>query len=267
MKRIDGRIEMKYYIVDAFAENIFQGNPAGVCIMEHWIAEDLMQKIAFENNLSETAFAVKEGDSYHIRWFTPQYEIDLCGHATLASSYVIHHFVEPDLKEIKFSSISGELKVQVENERFILDFPTRMPELIEIDHKLEEILGIQIKEAYLSRDIMVVVEDEEAIKKLQPDFERLRNYAIGDGVIVTARSKQYDFVSRCFYPRCGVNEDPVTGSAHCNLIPYWAEQLGKIEMQAGQLSSRGGELYCKLEDERVKIGGSAVLYMIGEIRI
>ena len=258
---------MKYYVVDAFAESIFQGNPAGICIMDHWLTEDLMQKIAFENNLSETAFVVKEGESYHIRWFTPQYEIDLCGHATLASSYIIHQFVEPDLKEIKFSSLSGELKVKVEEEYFILDFPTRKPEPIQVDQKLEEILGVEIKEAYLSRDVMVVVEDEEVIKGLEPDFEKLSNYEVGDGVIVTAKSKAYDFVSRCFYPKCGVNEDPVTGSAHCNLIPYWAEKLEKDEMQAKQLSSRGGKLYCKLEGERVKIGGSAVLYMIGNIQI
>ena len=258
---------MKYYIVDAFAENIFQGNPAGVCIMDHWISDEMMQKIAFENNLSETAFAVKEGDSYHIRWFTPEYEIDLCGHATLASSYIIHRFVEPSLEEIKFTSMSGELKVKIEGEYFILDFPVRMPETIEVDPQLEDILGIKIKEVYLSRDIMVVVEEEEAIKELTPDFERLRNYHLGDGVIVTAKSEQYDFVSRCFYPKCGVNEDPVTGSAHCNLIPYWAEKLGKDTMQAKQVSERGGKLYCKLEGKRVKIGGSAVLYMIGDIQI
>ena len=258
---------MKYYVVDAFGENIFEGNPAGVCIMDHWISDELMQKIAYENNLSETAFAVKEGEHYHIRWFTPGYEIDLCGHATLASSYIIHHYVEPNLEEIKLMSRSGELKVKVEGEQFVLDFPTRMPEPIPIDKELEEILGVKINEAYLSRDIMVVVEDEETIQNITPDFERMRNYELGDGVIVTAKSKQYDFVSRCFYPKCGVNEDPVTGSAHCNLIPYWAEKLGKNEMKAKQISPRGGKLYCKLENERVKMSGSAVLYMVGDIRI
>ena len=258
---------MKYYVVDAFAENIFEGNPAGVCIMDHWITEDLMQKIAFENNLSETAFVVKEGERYHIRWFTPQYEIDLCGHATLASSYIIHQFVEPDLKEIRFTSLSGELKVSVFEDYFMLDFPTRVPEPIAVDSELEVILGIKIKEAYLSRDIMVVVEDEAALKVLEPDFEKMRKYAVGDGVIVTAKSQSYDFVSRCFYPKCGVNEDPVTGSAHCNLIPYWAKKLDKEEMQAKQISTRGGEVYCKLEGERVKIGGKAVLYMIGELQV
>ena len=258
---------MKYYVVDAFAENIFEGNPAGVCIMEHWISDELMQKIAFENNLSETAFVVKEGECYHIRWFTPQYEIDLCGHATLASSYIIYHFVEPDLKEIKFTSFSGELKVKVEEEGFILDFPSRKPEPIEVDLQLEEILGTKIKEAYLSRDVMVVIEDEEILKTLTPNFDKLKDYQQGDGVIVTAKSQQYDFVSRCFYPKCGVNEDPVTGSAHSNLIPYWAEKLGKIEMKAKQLSSRGGLVTCKLEGERVKIGGSAVLYMIGDLNL
>lgn len=259
---------MKYYVVDAFTEQIFSGNPAGVCIMEHWISEDLMQKIAFENNLSETAFAVKEGNQYHIRWFTPYYEIDLCGHATLAASYVIHHFVEPDLKEIIFTSASGELSVEVEEDQFILDFPSRPAEKIEVDVKLEELLGIQIKEAYLSRDVMVVVEHEEEIEALTPNFEKLKDYPMGDGIIVTAQShKGYDFVSRCFFPQTGTDEDPVTGSAHCNLIPYWAERLGKVEMKAKQISPRGGELSCKLEGDRVKIGGSAVVYMIGDIRI
>ncbi|MBP3886825.1 MAG: PhzF family phenazine biosynthesis protein [Cellulosilyticum sp.] len=258
---------MKYYIVDAFAENIFEGNPAGVCIMDHWISDEMMQKIAFENNLAETAFAVKEGEHYHIRWFTPGYEIDLCGHATLASSYIIHHFVEPSLEEIKFQSMSGELIVKVEGKQFILDFPSRMPEIIEVDSQLEEILGTKIKEAYLSRDIMVVVEDEEVIQSLTPDFERLRNYELGDGVIITAKSEQYDFVSRCFYPKCGVNEDSVTGSAHCNMIPYWASKLDKDEMRAKQVSPRGGKLSCKLEGDRVKISGSAVLYMIGDIQV
>lgn len=258
---------MKYYVVDAFTDHVFQGNPAGVCVMEHWIPEDLMQRIAFENNLSETAFVVKEGAHYHIRWFTPTYEIDLCGHATLASSYIIHHFVEPWLKEITFTSLSDKLKVEVEEERFILDFPTRRAKPIEIDPKLEILLGTKILEAYLSRDLMVVVEDEETVKALQPDFEKLRNYPIGEGVIVTAKgNKDWDFVSRCFYPQTGTNEDPVTGSAHCNLIPYWSERLGKVEMKAKQISSRGGELYCKLEGDRVKIGGHAVLYMEGNIR-
>lgn len=258
---------MKYYVVDAFAKNIFEGNPAGVCIMEHWIDENLMQKIAFENNLSETAFVVKEESYYHIRWFTPRYEIDLCGHATLGASYIIHQFVEPDLEVIRFKSQSGELNVRIEEEHFILDFPARMPETLEIDSELEEILGIKIKEAYLSRDLMVVVEDEEALRGLTPDFERLRNYELGDGMIVTAKSMQYDFISRCFYPKCGVNEDPVTGSAHCNLIPYWAQQLGKNEMRAKQVSTRGGEIYCKLDGERVQMGGSAVLYMVADLKI
>ena len=261
---------MKYYIVDAFAEKFFQGNPAGVFVLDHWIEEELMQKIAFENNLSETAFTVKEGETYHIRWFTPQYEIDLCGHATLATAFIIHKFVEPELKEILFTGQSGLLKVAVEEEGFTLIFPAKTPELIEIDSRVEEILHAKVKEAYLGRDLILVLEDEvseEKLKKLSPDFTKMVSYEIGDGMIVTAKGESCDFVSRCFYPKSGVNEDPVTGSAHCYLIPYWAERLGKEILSAKQLSSRGGEIYCKLEGEKVKMRGHAVLYMEGNINL
>ena len=258
---------MKYYVVHAFAEKIFQGNPAGVCVLDKWLEDELMQKIAFDNNLSETAFAVREGDKYHIRWFTPNYEIDLCGHATLATAYVIHHFIEPGLKEIHFTSMSGELNVKAEGDYFLLNFPTRMPKKIEPIHELEEVLGVEIKETYLSRDLMVVIDDERALEKMQPDFSSMKKIEIGDGVIVTSKSKNYDFVSRAFYPKCGVDEDPVTGSAHCNLIPYWAEKLGKTEMNAKQVSKRGGLVKCRLLGERVEIGGSAVIYMEGEIKV
>lgn len=261
---------MKYYIVDAFAEKVFQGNPAGVFVFEHWIEEELMQKIAFENNLAETAFAVKEGEGYHIRWFTPQNEMDLCGHATLATSFIIHRFVEPELKEILFTSQSGQLKVIIEENLLTLDFPTRMPERIEVDPKVEEILQEKVKEAYLGRDLMLVLEDEvseEALKNLSPDFMRMASYEMGDGMIVTTKGESCDFVSRCFYPKCGINEDPVTGSAHCHLIPYWAERLGKKTLYAKQLSSRGGDIYCTLEGKRVTMSGHAVLYMEGNVNL
>lgn len=261
---------MKYYIVDAFAKQVFQGNPAGVFVLDHWIGEELMQKIAFENNLAETAFAVKEGATYHIRWFTPKYEIDLCGHATLATSFIIHKFVEPELKEITFTSQSGLLKVEVQEDLFTLIFPTKMPNPIEIDPYLEEILHQKVKEAYLGRDLMLVLEDdvsEDALKNLSPDFMKMISYETGNGMIVTARGESCDFVSRCFYPKAGMNEDSVTGSAHCNLIPYWAKQLGKEELYAKQLSARGGELYCKLEGDKVKMSGHAVLYMEGNINL
>lgn len=261
---------MKYYIVDAFTEKVFQGNPAGVFVLEHWIEEELMQKIAFENNLAETAFAVKEGEGYHIRWFTPQNEMDLCGHATLATSFIIHRFVEPELKEILFTSQSGLLKVIIEENLLTLDFPTRMPERIEVDPKVEEILHAKVKEAYLGRDLMLVLEDEvgeEALKNLSPDFMRMASYEMGDGMIVTAKGESCDFVSRCFYPKCGINEDPVTGSAHCHLIPYWAERLGKKTLYAKQLSSRGGDIYCTLEGKRVTMSGHAVLYMEGNVSL
>lgn len=261
---------MKYYVVDAFAEKVFQGNPAGVFVLEHWLEEELMQKIAFENNLAETAFAVKEGEAYHIRWFTPQYEMDLCGHATLATSFIIHKFVEPELQEILFTSQSGVLKVEVEEELFTLIFPTRVPERIEVDTRVEEIIHAKVKEAYLGRDLMLVLEDEvseEALKNLSPDFMKMASYEIGNGMIVTAKGESCDFVSRCFYPKAGINEDPVTGSAHCHLIPYWAERLGKKTLYAKQLSSRGGDIYCTLEGKKVKMSGHAVLYMEGNVSL
>lgn len=257
---------MKYYVVHAFAEKIFEGNQAGVCVMGKWPSDELMQKIAFDNNLSETAFSVKEGDAYHIRWFTPGYEIDLCGHATLGTAYVIHNFIEPELKEIKFTSMSGPLKAKVEGNYILLDFPTKMPKKIAAIPEVEEILGVKIKETYLARDLMVVIEDEKQLKALEPNFEKMKQLETGDGIIVTCKSKTYDFVSRAFYPKCGVNEDPVTGSAHCNLIPYWAEKLGKTEMSAKQVSNRGGLVKCRLLGDRVEIGGSAVIYMEGDIK-
>ena len=261
---------MKYYIVDAFAKKVFQGNPAGVFVLEHWIEDELMQRIAFENNLPETAFAVKEGEAYHIRWFTPSYEMDLCGHATLATSFIIHKFVEPEIKEILFTSQSGLLKVAVEQDLFTLIFPTRMLRPIEVDPRVEEILHQKVKEAYLGRDLMLVLEDEvseEELKNLSPDFMKMASYEVGDGMIVTAKGESCDFVSRCFYPKSGMNEDSVTGSAHCNLIPYWAERLGKETLYAKQLSTRGAEIYCSLEGEKVKMSGHAVLYMEGNISL
>lgn len=258
---------MKMYIVDAFAEKVFQGNSAAVCITDSWMNEDKMQAIAAENNLSETAFIVKEGEVYHIRWFTPLYEIDLCGHATLASAFIIDNYIDPNKEIINFTSQSGDLQVKCRHGFYTLNFPSRSPQKIEKLKEVEEILGIEIKELFTSRDLMAVVENENIIKNLTPNFDKMKDISIGDGIIVTAEGSDCDFVSRCFYPKCGVNEDPVTGSAHCNLIPYWSERLGKTKMNAKQISERGGILYCKDCDDRVEITGKAVIYAISEIFI
>ncbi|MBK5445233.1 MULTISPECIES: PhzF family phenazine biosynthesis protein [unclassified Peribacillus] len=258
---------MKYYVVDAFAEKVFEGNPAGVCIMEEWLSDDTMQKIATENNLSETAFAVKEGESYRLRWFTPADEIELCGHATLATAYVIANYYENNVEEIKFQTMSGELVVLKKDELYEMDFPSRMPEEFPLTDQIVEALGVKPIETYLGRDLMLVLEKEEDVQNASPDFSKLEKLPDGLGVSITAKSNKYDFVSRSFFPNLKVNEDPVCGSAHCNFIPYWAKRLGKNEMVARQLSKRGGTLYCKSSGDRVKISGSAVLYAIADLQI
>ncbi|MFE4144727.1 PhzF family phenazine biosynthesis protein [Peribacillus sp. YIM B13472] len=258
---------MKYYVVDAFAEKVFEGNPAGVCIMEEWLPDHIMQSIAVENNLSETAFAVKEGDSYRLRWFTPGGEIDLCGHATLATAYVIANYYENNVEEIKFQTMSGELVVVKKDELYEMDFPSRMPEALSLTDQMVEALGVKPVETYLGRDLMFVLEKEEDVLNASPDFSKLVKLPDGLGVLITAKSETYNFVSRCFFPKLNVNEDPVCGSAHCSFIPFWAKRLEMGEMVARQLSKRGGTLYCKLVGDRVKISGSAVLYSIADLQI
>ena len=253
--------------MDAFAENVFEGNPAAVCIMEKWILDDTMQKIAAENNLSETAFAVKEGDGYRLRWFTPGGEIDLCGHATLATAYVIANYYEKTVNRITFQTMSGELVVLKKDELYEMDFPSRMPEEFRLTEQMVEALGVKPIETYLGRDLMFVLEREEDVQNASPDFSKLEKLSDGLGVLITAKSEKYDFVSRCFFPKLNVNEDPVCGSAHCNFIPFWAKRLEKDEMIARQLSKRGGTVYCKLAGDRVKISGSAVLYSIADLQI
>ena len=258
---------MKQYIVDAFAERPFQGNPAAILPLGRWPEEDFMQKVAAENNLSETAFLVKEGDAYHIRWFTPGYEIDLCGHATLASAFVIKNYLDPAAERIRFTSKSGPLSVGCRDGRFTLDFPSRPPAPVSPLPALKEALGAEVLELYLARDLVAVVRDEQTVRRLAPDFIRLAALPKGDGVVVTAKGDACDFVSRCFYPKCGVNEDPVTGSAQCNLVPFWAERLAKNQLLARQLSARGGVFDCELKGDRVLMTGSAVLFAESDILI
>ena len=258
-------MKLKIYQVDAFTKEVFKGNPAAVCPLESWIDAKLMQKIAFENNLSETAFFVKNDDVYEIRWFTPTFEIDLCGHATLASAFVIFEILKSENKIVKFySHKSGKLSVEKKDDQFVLDFPSRPVFETDAPDGLVGAIGKEPKEVLKARDYFLVYENEREILGIAPNFSRLLEID-AHGFIVTAKGDDCDFVSRFFAPEVGVFEDPVTGSAHCNLIPYWAEKLGKTEMFARQISERGGELFCRLEDDRVKIGGNAVLYLKGEI--
>ncbi|UOQ84628.1 PhzF family phenazine biosynthesis protein [Gracilibacillus salinarum] len=258
---------MKYFVVDAFAEKVFEGNPAGVCIMNDWISDELMQKIAIENNLSETAFAVKESSHYGLRWFTPGGEINLCGHATLATAFIILNYYEMQLDSVKFSTISGELTINKQDDLYELDFPSVPSEQISVTGQMISALGIIPKETFLNRDLVFVLESEEEVRNVSPDFAKLETLPEGLGVCVTAQGSEFDFVSRAFFPKLKVNEDPVTGSLHCSLIPFWANILEKKEMVARQLSSRGGTLYCKHEDTRVKMAGRAVLYSVAELNI
>lgn len=255
---------MRQYTVDAFTDRVFSGNPAAVCVMDAWLDDDLMQRIAKENNLSETAFAVKEGEVYHLRWFTPGGEIDLCGHATLATTFVITSFFEPEAEEIRYRTLSGELRVKREGELFKLDFPAFALHEVEVTDAMEEALGVRPIAAYKDRDLLCVLENEEQVRNLQPDMDKIKEL---DGLLVnvTARGESTDCVSRTFSPKLDVPEDPVCGSAHCQIIPYWSRELGKTNLVAYQASSRGGTLYGEDRGARVTLTGKAALYAVSDI--
>lgn len=257
---------LQIYQVDAFTSKPFGGNPAAVVPLEAWLPDGTMQSIALENNLSETAFFVSEGDEFDLRWFTPTFEIDLCGHATLATAHVLFEVLKYGGDMLKFRTKSGLLTVAREDGRLVLDFPSRPAAACETPTGLIEAIGKEPREILRARDYMLVYGSEEEVRAIKPNFEALMNIDT-HAVIVTAVGDDSDFVSRFFAPEVGVFEDPVTGSAHCTLIPYWAEKLGKSEMFARQVSARGGELYCELCGDRVKIGGNATLYMKGEIYV
>jgi PhzF family phenazine biosynthesis protein len=256
------------YQVDAFTNHIFGGNPAAVIPLESWLDDNVMQQIALENNLSETAFFVKTDEGYHLRWFTPEYEIDLCGHATLASAYIIKNFIDPPAQELHFTTQkAGVLKASALEGVYTLDFPARMPVACAVPDKLLKSLGVStVVEVLRSRDYFVVLPNEEAVKNIEPDFSVMKELDT-IGVIVTAKGHEADVVSRCFYPGLGIQEDPVTGSAHCNVVPYWSEKLGKTKLNCSQLSARGGQLACELAGDRVLMSGSCVLFLKGEIYI
>ena len=252
-----------YFVVDAFASRPFSGNPAGVCLLDHWLAHDRLQAVAAENNLSETAFLVPTAGPWELRWFTPCLEVDLCGHATLAAAHVVgEHRGKQTL--VEFETKSGRLTVRREGDLLILDFPSRPPQPAEPSIGLRAAVGGNPREILRARDHVLVYETEEEIRRLQPNFDALRGIQPW-GTIVTAPGATCDFVSRFFAPGAGIPEDPVTGSSHCTLIPYWAHRLGKKNLQARQLSARGGELFCEDAGERVRIGGRAQTYLRGRI--
>lgn len=258
---------MQYFIIDAFTDTLFKGNQAGVCILNEWPNEDIMQSIAAENNLAETAFVVKRDKEYGLRWFTPEVEIDLCGHATLASAFVVSNFVDGNAAIIKFNTRSGILSVKKTDDLYEMDFPSRKPRQVQITPLMEQAIGVPVLEAHLSRDLLVLIDSETQIKNLKPNLELIRQIPDCFALIVTARGDNVDFVSRFFAPNAGIPEDPVTGSSHSTLIPFWSERLSKDRMVAKQLSKRGGTLFCENCGDRVKIAGKATLYLQGEIRI
>jgi len=261
-------MKIAIYQVDAFTNERFKGNPAAVCPLAAWLPDAVMQHIAAENNLAETAFIVPAGDRYEIRWFTPTVEVDLCGHATLASAYVLFYELGYAKDQINFHSPrSGPLTVSRNGSVLALNFP--VDQLIEIPVLPEHTMGLSQKPRAVFKgktDYLFVYDSEAEIRALHPDFEALKIHPVR-GIIVTAPGEKTDFVSRFFGPACGVNEDPVTGSAHTTLTPYWASVLGKTELTARQLSQRTGDLTCKLLGDRVQIAGEAVLYLRGEIEI
>jgi PhzF family phenazine biosynthesis protein len=258
----------KIYQVDAFTDKLFSGNPAAVCILDTWMDNKLMQSIGSENNLSETAFAVPNGKDFEIRWFTPTMEVDLCGHATLATAFVIFNILDYPEKVIRFHSPrSGWLSVEKIDDMFFLDFPTDKLELLTEEQCviIEKCIGMKPTELYKGKtDYVAVIENERSLQTLQPDFDEIIKLK-ARGLIVTAKGDNVDFVSRFFAPQSGVNEDPVTGSAHTSLIPLWSKKLGKRQMIAHQLSKRGGQLVCEYKDDRCLIGGKARLYLTGKI--
>jgi PhzF family phenazine biosynthesis protein len=259
-------MRLPIYQIDAFTNEQFKGNPAAVCPLEEWIDENLMQKIAAENNLAETAFFVKKEEGYELRWFTPTEEIDLCGHATLASAFVIFNYLDLELEKIRFRTKSGELEVTKEGNLISLLFPSRPGHLSDAPEELVKGLGREPKEVYKARDYLAVFETEEDILNLDINLEELKKLD-ALGVIVTAKGKEADFVSRFFAPGAGIDEDPVTGSAHCTLIPYWKGQLNKSELTALQLSERRGKLFCTDLGNKVKMAGEAVAYLEGYLNV
>ena len=259
-------MKVPYFQVDAFTERAFGGNPAGVCLFDHWLPASVLQQIAGENNLSETAFLVGSGDTWELRWFTPTVEVDLCGHATLAAAFVIFTELGHTGATVRFKTKSGELGASFARGVVMMDFPSRPGQPCAAPAGLISGLGHIPREVLKSRDFLAVLSSEDDVLTLTPDLHQLATLDCL-GIIATARGNNVDFVSRFFAPRAGITEDPVTGSAHCTLIPYWAEKLGKQRLTARQLSRRGGTIHCEMRGDRTAIGGSAVLYSRAQLHL
>ena len=257
---------MRQYVVDAFTNSVFHGNQAAVCVLEKWPSEELMMNITRENNFSETAFTVKEGEKWHLRWFTPGGEIDLCGHATLGTAFVLLNFYEREADKVVFTTLSGELIVTRKGGLYEMEFPAYKLRPTTVTTAMEEALGVPIREAYIARDLLCVLDEEQTIWGLNPDLEKIKQI---DGLLlhVTAKGEKEDCISRSFGPKLNIPEDPVCGSGHCHIIPYWADMLGKEELVARQASKRGGILYCRKEGNKIFIAGNAVLYSVDELYI
>lgn len=257
---------MKQYVVDAFTDKVFAGNPAAVCVMDSWLSDTLMQKIAIENNLSETAFAVREGGHYHLRWFTPGGEVELCGHATLATAYVIFRFYELESAEVEFDTLSGVLRVKRDGELLTMDFPSYELKPLEVSDEIARAVGIKPVKAYMGADMVLVLNSEDEVRRAVPDLELIRSL---DGVClhVTATGRDFDCVTRSFAPKCNVAEDPVCGRGHCHVVPLWAQELKKNELRAYQASPRGGVLHCRYMGARTILSGNAALFSEAQIYI
>lgn len=257
---------MKLYQVDAFTDQLFSGNPAAVCPLSEWLPDELMQQIAAENNLAETAFFVRDGSDYHLRWFTPAVEVDLCGHATLATAHILFEHLDYRHDEVSFQTRSGQLVVRrAEAGRYTMNFPADKLATCESPQAIIDGLGLHPLACFRGRDdFMAVVDSQSTLESLAPDFRQI-GCLDARGVIVTAPGDGVDFVSRCFYTPAGIDEDPVTGSAHTSLTPYWSEQLGKTEMEARQLSPRGGTVLCKQLGLRVELTGGAKTFFEGRM--
>ena len=259
-------MELNLYQIDAFTDTPFRGNPAAVIPLETWLPDNTMQSIAEENNLSETAFFVPKDEGFHLRWFTPKTEVDLCGHATLAAAYVLFDILGHNKERIEFESKSGILTVLKKDDLLVMDLPAQTPVPCNVPYEIVKAFDRTPIECLRSEDYIVVFETESDILSIKPDIAYLQKLDLR-GVIITAKSRQYDFVSRFFAPKHGIDEDPVTGSAHTQLIPYWARKLDKTKMKAKQVSHRGGELVCELQNDRVLISGKAVKFLEGKIEL
>ena len=261
-------LKLQQYVVDAFTNTVFKGNPAAICVLDRWLPDHVMQSITKENNLSETAFTVKNGEHYDLRWFTPGGEIDLCGHATLACAYVLLNYYEREKENIVFSTMSGDLTVIRRGELYEMNFPAYSLKSVPVTQEMIEAIGAVPNEAYMGRDLLCVFKDADTVKRLSPNLEKLKGL---DGLLlqVTAQdeSAEYDCISRSFAPKLNVAEDPVCGSGHCHIVPYWAQKLSKGELTAYQASPRSGVLYCRMEGERVILAGKAALYAKAEITV